>query len=569
MASIGSSQDRSSGLPPCAAEYIALVVRKMRYRKKVRRDIEAELTAHFDDELQSCTTAEERDTRARQVIEGFGDPKLLAVLCRRAKRRCRPLWKKAVVRSLQVCGIFLVYLAICTAPLFLGRPTIKMDYVQWLNDTGRANHEEADNAWPYYEKAAELYVETPDVLKMAPYWLADMNDAESKALRPWLAQNAAAIDMLRQGSQRPHCWNTYQADVNDLHWSARLLPGVMPEAILAGIYSNASPHLSEHRQLAFLLRRQALLEVYEGHVDAALRDCLVLARFGDHVLGGALTVEQLTGMAIEATAGSVLLRLLEQATIPADTLANVQRQWQERFDRRGSAVSFDAEKGLWQDRIQRSFTDDGKGNGHALLGGYSNWITGRVVKDLHTVLTFRTPNRREIQTEVDACYADAEKLLTQPPWEWTRRQEDANETDRLMEDIRLSLQNPQGLRQTTSLLRIESSTFRGMAESSWQRRVRGAAVITILALKRYQAERGQYPDDLQQLVVAGYLRDVPRDPFGPGPLTYKKTGDNFLLYSWGADLTDDAGRQALDEFGGPSWRDRGDQVFWPVVRERK
>src|SRR5512146_2680821 len=82
-------------LPPCAAEYIAQVVRKVRYRKKVRRDIQAELTAHFEDELRNCTSDAERDARAHRLIETFGDPKLLAVLCRRAKKRCRPLWARA------------------------------------------------------------------------------------------------------------------------------------------------------------------------------------------------------------------------------------------------------------------------------------------------------------------------------------------------------------------------------------------------------------------------------------------------------------------------------------------
>ena len=78
-------------LPGCAEEYIKLIIKKMRYRRKVRQDVREELTAHFEDELKDCATDEDKEQKARQLIAGFGDVKLLAVLLRRAKKRCRPL----------------------------------------------------------------------------------------------------------------------------------------------------------------------------------------------------------------------------------------------------------------------------------------------------------------------------------------------------------------------------------------------------------------------------------------------------------------------------------------------
>ena len=52
-------------LPTCAAEYIELVIKKMRYRKKVQRDVQAELAAHFEDELRDCKTDEEKEQRGQ------------------------------------------------------------------------------------------------------------------------------------------------------------------------------------------------------------------------------------------------------------------------------------------------------------------------------------------------------------------------------------------------------------------------------------------------------------------------------------------------------------------------
>ena len=52
----------------CVVEFIKLVIKKMRYRKKVRLDVQAELTAHFEDELKDCTTDEEKEQKAQWLI---------------------------------------------------------------------------------------------------------------------------------------------------------------------------------------------------------------------------------------------------------------------------------------------------------------------------------------------------------------------------------------------------------------------------------------------------------------------------------------------------------------------
>ena len=79
-----------SNLPVAAVGFIRLVVKKMRYRRIVQDDVQAELAAHFEDELKSVKTDAEREQKAKQLVNGFGDAKMLAVLLRRAKKRCRP-----------------------------------------------------------------------------------------------------------------------------------------------------------------------------------------------------------------------------------------------------------------------------------------------------------------------------------------------------------------------------------------------------------------------------------------------------------------------------------------------
>jgi hypothetical protein len=97
--------------------------------------------------------------------------------------------------------------------------------------------------------------------------------------------------------------------------------------------------------------------------------------------------------------------------------------------------------------------------------------------------------------------------------------------------------------------------------------VHEGAVLVTLAVERYARERGGYPDHLDHLVQAGYLETIPNDPFGDGPLTYRKTPTGFLLYSWAENLTDEEGTPSVGKDGQPRlWTDNGDWVFWPVVQ---
>jgi len=65
--------------------------------------------------------------------------------------------------------------------------------------------------------------------------------------------------------------------------------------------------------------------------------------------------------------------------------------------------------------------------------------------------------------------------------------------------------------------------------------------------------------------LAGYIGEVPIDPFSGKPLAYKRVSESFILYSWGQDLDDDGGTRSV---WGRSPQG-GDQVFWPVEERRK
>jgi hypothetical protein len=65
-------------------------------------------------------------------------------------------------------------------------------------------------------------------------------------------------------------------------------------------------------------------------------------------------------------------------------------------------------------------------------------------------------------------------------------------------------------------------------------------LMTDLAIRQFQSERGVYPKRLDELVPE-FLQALPRDPFGTNGFIYRPQTNGFLLYSVGPDGKDDGG----------------------------
>ena len=84
-------------------------------------------------------------------------------------------------------------------------------------------------------------------------------------------------------------------------------------------------------------------------------------------------------------------------------------------------------------------------------------------------------------------------------------------------------------------------------------------MITILALKRFEIDKGQYPQTLEHLINTGYIKTLPMDPYSDGALIYGRTEGDFTLYSLGENFKDDGGLHREE-----SDRKDFDHVFWPI-----
>ena len=527
--------------PSCAEEYIKQVLKKMRYRRKVRQDVQVELAAHFEDELKDCKADEQRQQRSNKLITEFGDVKLLAVLLRRAKKRCRPFWRKALVRSLQVLGIFILYLFICFSPLLVGKPTINVNYVDWLNELVRAGRDEADNARLYYEKAFELYVEMPQWLsKSRAKWPTDFNDVQLSSLPTWLEDNQAAFEAVRQGSRCVGYWSKYTSDE--------------PELARGGLVADTMEVLPSYKSLARAMRWQIQYEAYNGDIDTALSDSVALMKFGGHLQGHGLLIEQLVGIAMEALAHNAIFMLLERVDVPADVLKRAQEELDKQFGTQEPVFSMEAEKVFWYDAIQRTFTDDGQGSGRMLARGLPYVFTDDWKENLWRFVSFSYPDKQGMVANIDRYFERFAEILAETPYDLRNEAIDEQEWN-------------QEVRIVPIMLKINTPAYRRVNQIAWRMKTGRQALLTVLTVMRYEKEKAQYPARLDELVEAGYLKKLPMDPYSDGPLIYRRTNGGFLLYSFGMDLTDDGGKLGLGSRGTPRmWADNGDWVFWPVPK---
>lgn len=550
------SENSEGGLPSCVGEFIRRVTDRMRYRHKARQDVQAELIAHFEDELRNATDPAEREKRAKRLIEEFGDAGLLAVLCRRAKKRCRPLWAKVAIRSVQAVGIVVLYSLLCSLRLFVGSPSLKVDYLAWLTDRTRAGREESLNAKPYFDRAAEALVDEMLVLKVTGItWPGDMNEPQRKILAQVAEQNARAFELLRQGVAKPYYWVDYEEAARE-----PLPAGVMePSQTAVGLNLTADPawvfnraiyaHGSGYRRLAQALHASIRWKAYQGDVRGALDDSLVLTDFGMHLEGRGAQGEQLVGIAIEAMAYSTVLTLLDTCDVDGPGLARVQERLADLYTRHPTIIDVAGDRAVWLAFIQRTFTDDGSGNGRLLKEGLplaaGNWGDG-----VTSLLLFDYPDRREMTSLLDALMSEYQLLAETEP----SRREYGEEKARLM-----------ALAQKSFLLGKQAPAMERVAALVWRLKTGRRALLTTVAALRYRHDKGDYPATLGALVADGYMKKLPIDPYSGMAFGYRATGDDFLLYSWGLNLVDDGGRQGTGQNGKPrAWADNGDEVFWPV-----
>ena len=542
------SDSNLQSLPACATEFIKLVIKNMRYRKKVQADVLAELAAHFEDGLRDCQTDEEKEQKAQKLIEDFGDSKLLGVLLRRAKKRCRPLWRTVIVRTFQTTGVLILCLIFYCFYISLGRPNITINYVQQANLLVRPVADESLNAAPLYQKAFAAYKEPPKIELKEKHCIEQLSIEEFSALKQWLSDNNDAIRFFRQAGERPYCW-----------WQRQTKNDIVINVIM--------PELSSVKKMATVIAWHAKLKAQDGNIEEALDDLLACYRAGMHLKGPRSLVEQLVGMAIQALSVWGVFDILDNQKIDGQLLKSLLDKFQDLVGRDSFVASYDVERFCGLDFLQRCYTDNGRGSGHMIPGRAKECF--HLMREYNTesefgefgrflVMSLASTDREQMNREFDKMYNIGQEWAYKTPWQL--RQENA--------DLGMGMENWSFFRKARLWpIQIFVPVVAQVSEIAHRAKAYCEALITVMSILRYKQIHGVYPENLNKLLETDLLTKLPMDPFSDKPLVYRKTDDGFTLYSVGRNFTDDGGKPSLDRKGKPkSWADDGDAVFWPVQK---
>ncbi len=549
--------NHSRNLPTCVVEFIERVIKKMRYSARVRRDVREELECHFADALAGCETEQQREQKARSLVGDFGDAGVLAILMRRAKKRCRPAWKKAIVRTVQAAVLIVTAFVIYTLWFVAGRPVATIDYLALWNQMSRPEVLDRDNAWPDYKKAVQALAPLSRTLRDMRLINAKrltrnldfdkLTAAERDEVRKWLEQNEEAWRSFEAGASKSYCHRTYSRDPNNKNpW---LMDVCMPE-------------LAELRTIARLGIWRSRIELSTENPQQAIRDCLAVARAGRHFQAKGSLVQQMVATSICSMAHLEILHIVETQKLSAVDLMNLRQQLRRIHPDGYRPANLEGERLLFLDAVQHTFTNGGPGGGHltprGLLDVAGNYDPGLTpIPELYAVAASMVhAGRNETIAKANELFDLNVRLAEMTPWQ--RRTGDHVG----LEQVLFSLP----ARRFFVLYSLMPAIERG-TEIVYRAKLTHEATVTVLALRQWRLEKNQYPPSLNELVVAGYLKDLPMDPFSDKPVIYRKIDDGFTLYSVGFDFTDDGGTPGRDRKGRPNnWAETGDAVFWPIPK---
>jgi hypothetical protein len=423
-------------------------------------------------------------------------------------------------------------------PVALARPVVTVDYLAEANRLMRpADYDPNRNAFLFYEQLGDRWTTMDAVQRTWRLWPADLDAADANSVREWAPVNRPLLPLLKEAAQCPYFW--YEAKSK--------------EGALAAVDMPDVENLAKICWGSVLL---AKFEATEGNVLRAFEILTDLHMMGVHLSKGPTLVDQLVGLACCEAVYSAGLSILDRCPADAASLNTTLRAVRDRLPLVQVPRFSEAERLHGYDLIQRTFTDDGEGDGILALSPYY----ARARAGTHGMsylgalrICLSHPGRKDTVSLHDTYFAKIRAAASETPWQLHVRKTSCEAITNQLLTGNCFLWNDVGL-----------GSMKDCVQLNWHTRAAGNAFVTILAILAYKTQKGGLPASLDDLVKERYLGSVPIDPYSGGPLVYKVTGSNFTLYSLGENFTDDAGLPATWEES----RTKGDLVFWPIQPNR-
>jgi hypothetical protein len=408
----------------------------------------------------------------------------------------------------------------------------KVDYVAMLNKLSEQDRDESLNAAPFYRKAAELHVELPEEIKYQELlqWPTELPNSHLKVIKQWIESNSNAMAQLRLGTQKPYFWNQYKAKTvleADMEHNLRPLRFVIFATLFLG----------------------KLKVIEQGMTRETAENFLVCIRVGSHLTQTFTIHEQLSGLGCIYVSIQAVYLCLMKTDYNEMAIGSLQSSIHEQFLKiQNQTFSLEAEKLHHLEVVQ--FLFQGTNDDSKLKAEEEMFLAARMGGLTYEEL--QAVRRGKTLQDLAVAHAYCKDFLSMSPWQG--KEKGLNFWD----DIYTKTGgNPVVI---FCMIKVPTVNVPGVVRVIAHGNVRRDALLATLSLIKYRQDKGRFPKDLQELLATDYLSQLPMDPYSNGPLIYKQTGDDFLLYSLGEDFDDDGGTHSnwgRDEQG-------GDYVFWPI-----
>lgn len=472
--------------------------------------------------------------------------------------------------------LLIVAIAVWLGLRLLAEPTISRNFTAEFN----ARYDgvpESDKAWPLYKAAIIFGIEhpMPEAVMMnapvMPNW--SMWDANTE----WLTEMGPALELMRQGGHKPVLGKPMsnvgdediaraEAQAHGLAFTAET--PVENPSLIGSLDVSSYGHF---RRMVQALAPDVYLALENGDSDRAVRNIEAMLGIGVHAGESETIIGFLIRIAIDDLAARTTILALSQYP---DALSTEQlARLQSAFETIGCAATpqpgvlaqrvfgLSMERAFFLDMVQRTYSDDGHGNGYVTLAGATSPELVGFSEASGPVGFVMAASRKDIVARHDELMRIGEAAINSSA---AARRESLDRLDAALAELNASWVSRARYVYLTSLLPVFPKVIRA-AEVSQSKR---DAAIAALALHRYRLDHGAFPESLE-LLVPDSIRALPRDPVDGKPMRYRLGPDGPVLYSLGADGDDDGGLLGADEkdvypTNTASFKD-GDWILYPVA----
>ena len=561
----------NTDLPQNVRNLIAQVAKKTKLRKAERADVQRELTSHFQEALASGKSADD-------VVRAYGDAQACAKNLRIAVIAKRSPIDRAFgltfMWSARAVGAFVLLYAVVAISMSFNTPKVSFDPVKRYRESLPVAKSPDQVAWPAYRDALVKMGMGRDDPKRESAALEAASDSlpgseNWNAATAWLTANRAQIDAFCKATKRPVFGFPVGVAVSDDD-AALFGKNSQSNSISNAAIDNSDvdklvtsefpsfgmllPQLASLRDAAKIIAIDMMMAVEKADGERATRDAEAIIALSIHAQEGRILIGDLVGMSIRSIVVNRILMALEWKpnTFTDSQLKRLQNALRS-VPRALERPDFTSERLMFEDIVQRVYTDDGHGDGRFA----PQWKQLRLISALESVSAGNHGKKQGATTQFTllaswlsqpfAFYAIAGRKEALDHYDASMKRLASQPNDSLNDAVTASaIADEKFVESMTAYgarFFLEGILMPALGEVAFnfqiERANRDACVISIAAELYHRANK-KWPASAKDLAPL-CNGNAPRDSWNGKSILMETDANGFRMWSVGRDGVDDRG----------------------------